>query len=243
MYGEDLLDSWASDAAPIDYSALSTGADNFDASTFMPAISGMGDAAGAPDVAGWASKFLDPLGKFASSLGSAVTEKPIDFFAKALGLGSTGLGLANAVGAIGQENRQNQLLQRGQDLAFSAAQPAVNYGNELLQTTKAGQLPAPVEARLADWAQRAKADKRAQLARMGISDSTALSRYMDEIDAKVEEVRAALLSGQGDQALRALGLGATTGAQAGQIGANQQQQIAQILDVANRSLNLMGARG
>lgn len=196
---------------------------------------GTGGGTTSPDAASFASTLFGNLGK-------QVSGNPLGALTAALGLGTTGLGVANAVNALGQGRQQQQFLQQGQRQAQAAAQPAIAYGTEQISAARAGQLPPAVEADIAVQVQKAKADIRAKLASMGISDSTTIRQYEDEIDRRALALKAQFLQSQGAGGVSALLGGANAGLAAGQVGANQEQLIAAILASTNQQLGQLGAR-
>lgn len=242
MYGEDVLESFSGAGAPaMDTSdwASQFNPGNFDAATSMPpswmtATPGQ-EGSGSP-VGDWASKLF-------GNVGQSFADKPLQSLTSALGLGTSALGIGNAIGAMTQGRQQQQLQRRAQDMAFSAAQPAIDYGKTQLNQAQAGQLLPAMEAAIAQKVEQAKADARAKFARLGISDSTMIEAEMRRIDNEALAMKAQLLQGEGAQGLQALNVGAGTGLQAGGQGGQQEALIAQILQAANQQMALMGSRG
>lgn len=241
MLGEDVLASFAD--VPVDLGGLdfASSAPDFASSvagfenlTNWP-TSTVGDASPVSD---WASRFLGGLGDMAGRAAA----NPLDSLSRMLGLGTAGLTAANAIQAMQRGRTQQQNLQRGQEMAFTAAQPAIDYGTQTLAATSRGQLPAAMETWIDDIIQRQKMAARARMSQLGISDSTMMDQRLEEIERRGISARAALLNGQTDLALRALGLGGQQGAAAGTIGAGQDQQINQMLADANRMMGLLAGR-
>jgi hypothetical protein len=167
---------------------------------------------------------------------------PLSAFAQTLGLGAAGLGIANTIGAMNRQAGQERTQQQGQGFAAAAAQPAIAYGTQQVQAAQAGQLPAPMEAAVKQWTDRAKADMRAKLAHLGLGDSTALGQYEAQIDEMALAMKAQLLQQEGSGGVAALGVGANAGLGLAQSGQQNEQLLSSLIEQANRTLGIMAGR-
>jgi len=208
----------------------------------MAAPNWMGDGmggAGSPGSGGGSSWWSQIFGPGKDGQGVS----PLSAFAQTLGLGASGLGIANTIGAMNRQAGQERTQQQGQSLAAGAAAPAIAYGTQQVQAAQAGQLPPPMEAAVKQWTDRAKADMRAKLAHLGLGDSTSLMQYEHQIDEMAMAMKANLLQQEGSGGIAALGVGANAGL--GLAGStNQNQQLLNsLIEQANRTLGIMGSRG
>lgn len=183
-------------------------------------------------------------GWFNSIFGNAQGQSPspLSAFAQTLGLGATGLGLANTIGAMNQQGGQQRVQQQGQQLATSAAQPAINYGTQLVTDAGQGKLSPASEAKIAQWVQQAKADMQAKLAHLGLGDSTSLQQYSAQIDQMALAMRESALQQEGSLGVTALGTGAQTGLGLAQSGGQNTQLLNDLISQANRTLGFLGGR-
>lgn len=189
----------------------------------------------------WWSQFFGGGGG-GGGQGGGAGASPLSVLSQGLGLGATGLGIANTIGAMNRQAGQEKTQTQGQQLATSAAQPAIAYGTQQLEAAGKGQLPAPMEAAVKQWTDRAKADMRAKLAHLGLGDSTAIAQYENQIDEMALSMKANLLQGEGSQGIAALGMGANAGLGLAQSTGQNQQLLNSLIEQANRSLGLMAGR-
>jgi len=169
-------------------------------------------------------------------LAKEFTETPLKAFSQTLGLGATGLGISSGLSTQKQLAEQTRTMQKGQKAALSAAAPAVAAGTEQLAESRAGKLPAPMEAAVAQWVQQAKADMRARYASMGLGNSSDLQGEEAKIDLMAESMKAQLLQGQEGLSLQALQTGVSAGTGVAQTAANQQNTLAALIQSANQQL-------
>lgn len=183
--------------------------------------------------------------QFASKLGGGVakefTDSPLSAFSKTLGLGATALSIPNALNTQKQLAEQTQMLKKGQKSAQAAAAPAVQAGTEQLAESRAGKLPAPMEAAVEQWKQQAKADMRARFASMGLGNSSDIQHEESRIDLMGESMKAQLLQGQEGLALEALQTGVSAGTGTAQVASQQQNTLAALIQAANQQLGRLGS--
>ena len=191
----------------------------------------------------WWSQFFGGSGQGGGQGGGGGGVSPLSAFSQTLGLGATGLGIANTIGAMNRQAGQEKVQTQGQQLATSAAQPAIAYGTQQLEAAGKGQLPAPMEAAVKQWTDKAKADMRAKLAHLGLGDSTAISQYENQIDEMALSMKANLLQQEGSGGIAALGMGANAGLGLAQSTGQNQALLNSLIEQANRSLGLMSSRG
>ena len=192
-----------------------------------------GDA-GAPS--SWSSGLSDFAGKLGGGLAKEFTETPLKAFSQTLGLGATGLGISSALSTQKQLADQTRTMQKGQKAALAAAAPAVAAGTEQLAESRAGKLPPPMEAAVAQWVQQAKADMRARYASMGLGNSSSLQGEEAKIDLMAESMKAQLLQGQQGLSLEALQTGVSAGTGVAATASAQQQTLAALIESANQQL-------
>jgi hypothetical protein len=223
--GNTPLPGFGSGDAPIDWGRFFGGS----------GPSGGGDVAGRGGSSNWLTSI------FGNSRGE--TPSPLAAFGQTLGLGATGLGIANTIGAMNRSSQQARTQDRGQNLALSSAQPAVDYGTDLVNRARSGQLSPSSEAKIQAWTEQAKADLRAKLAHLGLGDSTSLQLYEHQIDQMALSMRETALQQEGSLGISALGLGSQTGLGLAGSGGQNAQMLNDLIAQANRALGLMGARG
>lgn len=185
------------------------------------------------------------FGKFASNLvggiGDEFKKSPLTAFSQLLGLGSTAMGVGNQFRVAGGLDRATRSTEQAQKQAQSAAAPAVEFGTEALNLARAGKLPAPMEAQVQDFIQKAKADARARLASMGLGNSTDITAIDAQIEQQAQIIRASMLGQQQQTGLAGLQTGVSAATGGAQIGQQQQQMLAQLIQGANAQLAKLGA--
>lgn len=184
--------------------------------------------------------------KFLSGLGIG-TEKgqtsPLAAFTSALGLGATGLGIANQFNVAGQIGQQTKQLQQGQQHASAAAAPAVAFGTDTLNAAAGGNLTPALQAQIDQWTQRAKADATARLASMGLGNSTDINQLYAMIDQEAMAMKGQMLQQQEETGLAGLQTGVSAGSSVMGSSQAQQAQLAQLIQGANQALGQMAGRG
>ncbi len=183
----------------------------------------------------WWSNFFGP-GKDGQGV------SPLSAFAQTLGLGASGLGIANTIGAMNRQAGQEKAQTQGQGLAAAAAQPAIAYGTQQVQAAQKGELPPPMEAAVKQWTDKAKAEIRSKLAHLGLGDSTAISQYEQQIDEMALSMKANLLQSEGSGGVAALGMGANAGLGLAQSTGQNQALLNSLIEQANRTLGLISSR-
>jgi len=181
-------------------------------------------------------------GNVPRDVGRSLTTDPLGSVAKIAGIGTGALGIANQLSAAKGVQQAQQVQTGAMKRAETAAAPAVSMGQQLTQATQAGQLPAAQTTALEQWKERAKADMRAKLAHLGISDSTTMNQYMQAIDMQAEEMKGKLLQSQGALGLEALQTGVSAATGGAQIAGQQMQVLNNLITQANQSLGLMTGR-
>ena len=174
--------------------------------------------------------------------GKESTPSPLSAFSSLLGLGATGLSFANQSRALSQMKGQEQLIKRGQQQAQAAAAPAIAAGTTDIQRAQAGKLQPAMEAAIAQWVQRSKADMAARYAQMGQGNSSALQGEYEKIDQMALSMRGQLL--QGEEALggRLLQTGVSATGAGTQTAQNQERLLADLIASANQQLGQLGGR-
>lgn len=193
-------------------------------------------AAGAGAGDGWGSGLWDFAGKLGTGLGKEFTESPLKAFSQMLGLGATGLGISSGLSTQKQLAEQTRTMQKGQKAALAAAAPAVAAGTEQLAESRAGKLPPPMEAAVAQWVQQAKADMRARYAQMGLGNSSDLQGEEAKIDQMALAMKAQLLQSQQGLSLEALQTGVSAGTGVAATASAQQNTLAALIEAANQQL-------
>jgi len=189
----------------------------------------------------FASRFGAGLGKVGAGLSREFSDSPLKAFSQTLGLGATGLGISSAVGTQKQLAEQTRMMKKGQQTAQAAASPAVAAGTEQLAESRAGKLPAPMEAAVEQWKQQAKADVQGRFASMGLGNSSDIQHELARIDLMGESMKAQLLQGQQGLALEALQTGVSAGTGVAQTAAAQQNTLAALIQAANQQLGRLGS--
>lgn len=182
------------------------------------------------------------LNRFATGLTNEVTSNPLSAFAKLLGVGATGLGIANQFSVGRQAGQQTKVLTQAEKAAQTAAAPAVEFGTEQLKSAQAGQLPAPMEAAVQQWTQQAKAAIRAQYAQMGLGNSSDIATAEANIDLMGEAMKGQLLQSQEQIGLQGIGQGVSAATGTAQIAAQQQQLLTNLIAAANQQLGSLAAK-
>jgi len=184
----------------------------------------------------------DVAGKIGTGLEKEFSERPLESFGRALGLGTTGFNIANQVRAVGQLNQQTANVKKAQEAARAAAAPAVAAGTQDITRAQAGQLQPAMEASLTQWAQQAKADLRAKYAAMGLGNSSDIASEEAKIDLMVQSMRGQLLQGEESLGLQGVSTGVNAAIGGGQLGQNQQALLTSLIAQANQSLGLLQGR-
>jgi hypothetical protein len=166
-----------------------------------------------------------------------------------LGLAGTGIGLGiqGALSAADQAKTQRaatkQQLQAGKS-AVSQAGPVAGFGQGQLSRATAGNIPAPVQAQIDQWAAGAKQLAQDQAARSGQGDSTQLKQWLMWIDQQAEAMKAQALQDEIASGLSAegvagnlLGVGAGAAGGAGASASNQQQSLEALIMQSNAVLS------
>lgn len=209
------------------------------------AASGVFDAMGAAGGAGAAALPAATPSSFWSDLvggiGKSFTASPLQSFAQALGIGSTGLNIANQFSLGRQTQQATKRVEQAQKQATAAAAPAVAFGTETLEAAKAGKLPAPMQAAVEQWTQQAKAAIRQKYASMGLTNSTAIQGEESKIDLMAQSMIAELLQQQQGTALQGLQTGVSAAVGGGQLAQQQQQMLASLIERSNQQLGQLGA--
>jgi hypothetical protein len=197
--------------------------------------SGFGDLAGR--VIGGVGR---AAGKVGAGLGKEFTDSPLSAFAKTLGLGATGYNFINQGRMASQMNEQAKRIKQGQDAARAAAAPAIAAGTADVNRAQAGKLQPAMEASIAQWVEKAKADVQARFAQMGLGNSSQIQSALAQIDQAALAMRGQLLQGEQAGGITALQTGVSAGRAEAEVGAQQQQMLAQLIAAANRQLGLLG---
>jgi len=237
MAGEELLDF----AEGITTSA----GDAF--SGFTPSFqlpeTGGGFWSGVGDVASKVGSGLSTFGgKVASGLGKEFSDRPLESFAKTLGLGATGFNVANQVRANSQMNQQTQAVKKAQQAAQTAAAPAVAAGTADIQNAQAGKLQPAMEASITQWVQQAKADIRAKYAQMGLGNSSDIAGEEAKIDQMALAMKGQLLQGEEQLGLSGVTTGVNAALGGGQLAQSQQAMLGNLIAAANQQLGLLQGR-
>ena len=232
MSVEDDLASFASGLVDSGSGAMDYSYDIAPTPMLPPAWMGAQDAGGGGAPSGFA--------KFAQGLVDEFTGKPLESFSKALGLGVTGMNIGNQFKIGSQINTANKNVEQAQKQAQAAAAPAVAFGTETLDAAKAGKLPAPMQAAVAQWVDQAKGAMRAKYAQMGLGTSSDLASEEAKIDQMAQAMVAQLLQQQEATALSGLQTGVSAATGGGQLAAQQQQMLTNLLASANQQLGRLG---
>jgi hypothetical protein len=191
------------------------------------------------------SRFTKGLGEFGSKMGAGLekefTGSPLGAFSKMLGLGVAGMNVSNQFAAADRLDRQQRLAERGQATAQAAAQPAVDFGKESLENARAGRLPEAMESVIERWKEKARADWRAKLAHMKITDSTSMQQVDDMIEQMALSLRGSMLSDQSRSGVQALQVGANAGVGATGIAQQQQAALTEMIAAADKQLAALAA--
>jgi hypothetical protein len=188
------------------------------------------------------------LSKFAKGLftgttgGKETTPSPISELAQVLGLGATGLGVANTLNVGSQLNKQTEAIHQGEKTARTAAAPAVAFGTDVLNTAAKGDLPAPMQAQIDQWVQQKKADVRARYASMGLGNSSDITQEDARIDQAALALKGQMLAQQESTGLEALQTGVSAGTGVLGPAQAQQQTLTQLISQADAALASMGAK-
>lgn len=160
-----------------------------------------------------------------------------------LGLGVSGLGMANAVRAMQQGGQQQKVLDRAQKQAQQVAAPAAQAGASLTsageQAMLGGPLPGQMEQMVQKWRNESRARIQQYLAKSGITDSTMAQQFESWIDQNEglyrQQLAQSLLQGGYQGVATAMGpIGAS-----GQMAAGQMGGTDKFLREANSSLALL----
>ena len=208
-------------------------------------LGGGGAGPATPSAGGgnWWDAFTSGAGKAGSAIGKDFAESPLTAFAKTLGIGATGFNIANQVQAGQQTAQATRGVQRAQKAAETAAAPAVAFGTQTLQDAQGGKLPGPMEAAVAQWVQQAKSAIQAKYAQMGLGNSSDLQGELSKIDLMAESMKGQLLQGQAQTALSGLNTGVSAATGGGQLAAEQQQMLTNLIASANQQLGQLAAKG
>jgi hypothetical protein len=160
-----------------------------------------------------------------------------------LGLGVSGLGMANAVRAMQQGGQQQKILKQAQEQAQQVAAPAAQAGANLTRAGEQAMLGGPLPGQMEQMVQKWRAESRARiqqyLAKSGISDSTMAQQFESWIDQNEGMYRQQLAQSllQGGYT----GISTATGpiGQSGQMAAGQMGGTDKFLREANSSLALL----
>jgi len=193
-------------------------------------------------VSGVAGRVGDVAGKIGTGLEKEFSERPLESFGRALGLGTTGFNIANQVRAVGQLNQQTANVKKAQEAARAAAAPAVAAGTQDITRAQQGQLQPAVESSIQQWVQQAKADMRARFASMGLGNSTDIASEEAKIDQMALAMRGQLLQGEESLGLQGVSTGVNAAIGGGQLGQNQQALRTNLLAKENQSLGLLQGR-
>lgn len=235
-------------------SSLDVGAGLYDPSSFATApppvsspSSGLSDfAAGVGPGAAAPSPGAPPppsgLDRFAAGLGKEVSDSPLKAFATLLGVGSTGLGIANQFNVANQQKQQTALLTQAEKNAQAAAAPAVAFGTQQLQQGQAGKLPQPMQDAVTQWTQQAKAAIRAQYGQMGLGNSSDIASAESNIDLMAQSMIAQLLQSQEQIGLAGVNTGVSAATGTAQIAQQQQQLLTNLIATANAQLGQLASR-
>ena len=184
----------------------------------------------------------DVAGKIGTGLEKEFSERPLESFGRALGLGTTGFNIANQVRAVGQLNQQTQNVKKAQEAARAAAAPAVAAGTQNITRAQAGQLQPAMESSITQWVQQAKADMRARFASMGLGTSSDIASEEAKIDQMALAMRGQLLQGEESLGLQGVSTGVSAAIGGGQLAEQQQALLSNLIAQANQALGLMQGR-
>ena len=184
----------------------------------------------------------DVAGKIGTGLEKEFSERPLESFGRALGLGTTGFNIANQVRSVGQLNQQTQNVKKAQDAARAAAAPAVAAGTQDITRAQAGQLQPAMESSITQWVQQAKADVRARFASMGLGNSSDIAAEEAKIDQMALAMRGQLLQGEESLGLQGVSTGVNAAIGGGQLAEQQQALLSNLIASANQSLGLLQGR-
>lgn len=228
-------------------------ADDFGLSEWLPQISSSWSPSTTPtdfssfaaDAAPAGGGFWGGLSDFASKMGSGLgkefSDSPLKAFSGALGIGATGMGMANQIGAMDRMKGAEKQIAQGQQAAQAAAAPAVRAGTANIENAQAGKLQPAQEASIAEWVQKAKADLRGRYASMGLGNSTDIQQGEAQIDQMALSMRGQLLQGQEALGYQGVGMGVGAAQGATASATQQQQMLAQLLGAADEQLARLGA--
>jgi len=188
------------------------------------------------------SKIGEGVGKVGAGLGKEFSERPLESLTKSLGLGATGFNIANQVRAGSQMNEATRNIKQAQESARTAAAPAVAAGTQDIQRAQAGKLQPAMESSIEQWVQQAKADMRARYAQMGLGSSSDIASEEAKIDLMAQSMRGQLLQGEEQLGLAGVSTGVNAAIGGGNLAANQQNLLAQLIASANQSLGVLQGR-
>lgn len=193
-----------------------------------------------PDISAGAGGAGDFASRLVGGLGRAFESDPLGSLSKALGLGATGVNIGSQLNLGKQLNLAQKNTSEAQKAATSAAQPAVAFGTEQLDAASKGQLPAPMQAAVDQWAQKAKADMRARYAQMGQGNSSNIASEDANIDLMAKAMVGQLLQSQAGLGLQGIQTGASAATGGAQISQQQQAVLANLIASADQQLGRLG---
>ena len=225
-----------------DYTAYTPGPSFQGGSPFSPGPGTVTPTTFGDRVSGFAGRVGDVAGKIGTGLEKEFSERPLESFGRALGLGTTGFNIANQVRAVGQLNQQTQNVKKAQEAARTAAAPAVAAGTQDITRAQAGQLQPAVESSIQQWLQQAIADIQARYAAMGEGNSSNITGEINKAKLMAESMRGTLLQGEESLGLQGVSTGVNAAIGGGQLGQNQQALLTSLIAQANQSLGLLQGR-
>lgn len=160
-----------------------------------------------------------------------------------LGLGVSGLGMANAVKAMQQGGQQQKVMREAQQQAQQVARPAAQAGASLTaageQAMLGGPLPGQMEQMVQKWKNESRARIQQYLAKSGISDSTMAAQFESWIDQNEGLYRQQLANTLLEGGYRGVQTATQPIGMSGNMAANQMGGTDKFLREANSSLALL----
>jgi hypothetical protein len=188
------------------------------------------------------------LGSFTSGLDKVMS--PISSVAKSispiLGLGASGLGIANSVNAMKQAGQNQQMQKQAmgteRDISRAALPAATNLVNAGSTAMLGGPLPSGIQAQVDDFKRKSMAEINQYLSHAGIADSTMMEQWKMYVDQQATLYGQQLSQGLYGQGLQGLGVAGQGANALASTSSNLNANVPSSIQEANKALGVLAAQ-
>lgn len=155
-------------------------------------------------------------------------------------LGTGLMGLTSGIRGGMQLGQQTKLAEQAAKKSAGVADPLAAFSQSQIGAAEAGKIPPAVQAQIDQWTQGAKQRVMDLAARTGQGQSSQLQSWLSWIDQQAQAMAAQALQDEISQGIGAGGVAGQLYGQSGQIAAQQQGGMQQLIEAANQALARLG---